>query len=39
MFPGSSVVERCAVNALAVGSNPTPGAKLFLLKLALKFKS
>ena len=26
--PGSSVVEQFAVNELAVGSNPTPGAKL-----------
>ena len=25
-LPGSSVVEQLAVNQLAVGSNPTPGA-------------
>src|SRR5207253_702669 len=26
-FPGSSVVERAAVNRLVVGSNPAPGAR------------
>ena len=26
-LPDSSVVEQLAVNQLAVGSNPTPGAK------------
>ena len=31
-IPGSSVVEQLAVNQLAVGSNPTPGAILSFLK-------
>ena len=30
IFPGSSVVERSAVNRLVVGSNPTLGANLYL---------
>ena len=34
MFPSSSVVERAAVNRLAVGSNPTSGASYFASKLS-----
>ena len=30
MIPGSSAVERSTVNRVAVGSNPTPGAREYL---------
>lgn len=35
-FQGSSVAERSAVNRNVVGSNPTPGAKLFARGIASK---
>ncbi len=33
--PGSSAVEQCAVNALVVGSIPTPGA-MFRYKIPFR---
>ena len=32
-FPGSAAVAQLAVNQLVVGSNPTPGAKLYVASL------
>ena len=29
LFPGSAAVAQLAVNQLVVGSNPTPGAKVY----------